>query len=320
MFKDCIPVIPCVSAEYFLIFPLFQPNNFFMNIGITGGTGFIGHAVQRAAKERGDTTVLFSRRGGAGCRLFSATEPLDVSGCGGLVHLAGESILGLWTKEKRRRILESRVEGTRRLVEGIATAPLKPRVLVSASAIGFYGDTGERIVDEDSPAGSGFLSEVAQAWEAEAIQAEQYGVRVVRLRIGFVLGRNGGAMKLIRPLFRLGLGGRLGDGKQWMSCIEVDDLASMVLNCLHDNSISGPVNAVMPKPITNEGFTRAAAHAARRPALFPAPAFALRMMLGDLSHLLLDSQRVIPKGSAACGFRYRFGTIDSAMKEVFRQR
>ena len=291
-----------------------------MNIGITGGTGFIGHAVRRAAEEHGDTTVLFSRRGGSGRRLFSLTEPLDVSGCEGLVHLAGESILGLWTMEKRRRILESRVEGTRRLVEGIAVAGVKPRVLVSASAIGFYGNTGERIVDEASPAGGGFLSEVAQAWEAEAMKAEQYGVRVVRLRIGFVLGRDGGAMKLIRPLFRLGLGGRLGDGKQWMSCIEVDDLASMVLACLHDDSIRGPVNAVMPETITNAGFTRAAARAARRPAPFPAPAFALRMMLGDLSHLLLDSQRVVPKGPAPCGFRYRFGTVDSAMEEVFRQR
>jgi uncharacterized protein (TIGR01777 family) len=291
-----------------------------MNIGITGGTGFIGHAVQRAAKERGDTTVLFSRHGGAGCRLFSATEPLDVSGCGGLVHLAGESILGLWTKGKRRRILESRVEGTRRLIEGIAGAAVKPRVLVSASAIGIYGDSGERIVDEDSPAGSGFLAEVAQAWEAEAQRAEQYGVRVVRLRIGFVLGRDGGAMKLIKPVFRLGLGGCLGDGKQWMSCVEVDDLASMVLNCLHDDSISGPINAVMPEPVTNAGFTKAVAHAAHRPALFPAPSFALRLILGDLSHLLLDSQRVVPKRLADLGFRYRFGTMEGAMKEVFRQR
>ena len=165
-----------------------------MNIGITGGTGFIGHAVRRALQEQGDSTVLFSRREGAGRRPFSRTQPLDVSGCDGLVHLAGESILGLWTREKRRRILDSRVEGTRRLVEGIAAAPVRPRVLVSASAIGYYGDTGDRVVDETSPAGTGFLAEVAQAWEAEAVKAEEFGVRVVRLRIGFVLGRDGGAM------------------------------------------------------------------------------------------------------------------------------
>lgn len=289
-----------------------------MIIGITGGTGFIGHAVTRAATQRSDSVVLFSRRGGVGRRVFSLTSPMDVSGCEGLVHLAGESILGLWTPEKRRRILESRVQGTRRLVEGIAAAPVKPRVLVSASAIGFYGDTGDGIVDEDSCAGSGFLSEVAQAWEAEALKAEALGVRVVRLRIGFVLGRDGGAMKLIKPLFRMGLGGRLGSGRQWMSCIEVDDLASMVMACLHDDSISGPMNAVMPEPVTNGEFTKTAARAAHRPALFPAPAFALRLGLGDLSHLMLDSQRVIPKRFADFGFHYRFGTVDSAMKEVFR--
>ena len=289
-----------------------------MIIGITGGTGFIGHAVSRAATQRGDSVVLFSRRGGVGRRVFSLTSPMDVTGCEGLVHLAGESILGLWTCEKRRRILESRVQGTRRLVEGIAAAPVKPRVLVSASAIGFYGDTGDGIVDEDSSAGSGFLSEVAQAWEAEAIKAEALGVRVVRLRIGFVLGRDGGAMRLIKPVFRMGLGGRLGSGRQWMSCIEIADLAAMVMTCLHDGSISGPVNAVMPEPVTNGDFTKAAARAAHRPALFPAPAFALRLGLGDLSHLMLDSQRVIPKRLADFGFHYRFGTVDSAMKEVFR--
>jgi uncharacterized protein (TIGR01777 family) len=289
-----------------------------MIIGITGGTGFIGKVVRRAAEARGDGVVLFSRRGGAGRRAFSFTSPMDVTGCDGLVHLAGESIMGLWTHEKRRRILESRIQGTRRLVEGIAAATVKPRVLVSASAIGFYGDTGEGIVDEDSRAGTGFLSEVAQAWEAEAIKAEDLGVRVVRLRIGFVLGRDGGAMKLIKPVFRMGLGGRLGSGRQWMSCIEIADLAAMVMTCLHDGSISGPVNAVMPEPVTNGDFTKAAARAAHRPALFPAPAFALRLGLGDLSHLMLDSQRVISKRLADFGFHYRFGTVDSAMKEVFR--
>jgi len=242
-----------------------------MNIGITGGTGFIGHAVQEAASAQGDSVVLFSRSVGAGSggrngrRQFSFTEPLDLSGCEGLVHLAGESIMGLWTREKRKRILESRVEGTRRLVEGIVAAAVKPRVLVSASAIGFYGDTGDKAVDEESPAGSGFLAEVAQAWEAEAIKAEAYGVRVVRLRIGFVLGRSGGAMKLIAPIFRMGLGGPLGSGRQWMSCIEIHDLAGMVMAALHQESYRGAVNAVMPEPVSNEVFTYLAGRAANRP-------------------------------------------------------
>ena len=289
-----------------------------MVVGITGGTGFIGQAVQQALRSQGDSIMLFSRREGSGKRLFSLSQPLDVTGCDGLVHLAGESILGLWTKEKRRRILESRVEGTRRLVEGIATAAVKPRVLVSASAIGFYGDTGEQIADEASPAGTGFLAEVAQAWEEEAMKAEAYGVRVVRLRIGFVLGRDGGAMKLIKPVFRAGLGGNLGSGRQWMSCIELDDLAAMVLECLHNDSISGPMNAVMPEPVTNADFTRAAGRAAHRPAFFPAPSFALRLMLGDLSHLMLDSQRIIPKHFEGLSFPYQYRNVRAAMAEVFR--
>ena len=291
-----------------------------MNIGITGGTGFIGHAVSRALRESGDTAVLFSRRESPGRRLFSMVQPLDVSDLDGIVHLAGESILGLWTREKRRRILESRVEGTRRLVEGIALAARKPRVLVSASAIGYYGNTGDRVVDEDSPAGTGFLAEVAQAWEAEATKAAALGVRVVLLRIGFVLGREGGAMKLIKPVFRAGLGGCLGSGRQWMSCIEVEDLAAMATRLLHDGEegISGPVNAVMREPVTNAAFTEAAARAARRPAILPAPSFALKLALGDLSHLLLDSQRVIPKRLAKLEFPYRYPTVETAMREVFR--
>ena len=289
-----------------------------MVVGITGGTGFIGQAVQQALRSQGDSIMLFSRREGSGKRLFSLSQPLDVTGCDGLVHLAGESILGLWTKEKRRRILESRVEGTRRLVEGIATAAVKPRVLVSASAIGFYGDTGEQIADEASPAGTGFLAEVAQAWEAEAMKAEAYGVRVVRLRIGFVLGGDGGAMKPIKPVFRAGLGGNLGSGRQWMSCIEVDDLAAMVLECLHNDSISGPMNAVMPEPVTNAEFTKAAGRAAHRPAFFPAPSFALRLMLGDLSHLMLDSQRIIPKRFEGLSFPYQYRNTGAAMTQVFR--
>ncbi|MCX6958877.1 MAG: DUF1731 domain-containing protein, partial [Verrucomicrobia bacterium] len=157
------------------------------------------------------------------------------------------------------------------------------------------------------------------AWEEEARKAEQYGVRVVRLRIGFVLGRDGGAMKLIKPVFRAGLGGRLGSGRQWMSCIEIEDLAAMVVECLRNESISGPINAVMPDPVTNALFTKEASRAARRPAAFPAPAFALRLALGDLSHLMLDSLRIVPKRFTELGFPFRFGNVGAAMDEVFRR-
>ena len=290
-----------------------------MIVGITGGTGFIGGIVQRELRARGDEPLLFSRRHGPGRRIFSLDTPTDVSGCGGIVHLAGESIMGLWTREKRRRILESRIKGTRCLVEGIAAAAVRPSVLVSASAIGFYGDTGERIVDENDPAGTGFLAEVARAWEEEALKAEQFGVRTVRLRIGFVLGRDGGAMRLLAPVFRLGLGGRLGSGRQWMSCIGVTDLAAMVGECLHNNFIRGPVNAVMPEPVTNRDFTRIAAQAAHRPAMMTAPAFALRLMLGDLSHLMLDSQRVVPGLFSQISFSYRHSSLEASMVEIFRR-
>lgn len=285
-----------------------------MIIGITGGTGFIGKAVTSELRERGDGVVLFSRqpKDQENYRKFSYLEPLNVLGCDGIVHLAGESILGFWTMEKRRRILESRVEGTRRLVEGIAVAETKPRVLVSASAIGYYGDTGNQIIHEDSPAGSGFLAEVAQAWEVEACKAEELGVRVVCLRIGFVLGQDG-AMKLIRPIFSLGLGGRLGSGKQWMSCIALKDLAAMIGECLHNEAISGAMNAVMPEPTTNAEFTKAIARSVQRPAVIPVPAFLLRLALCDLSHLLLDSQRIIPKRFLATGFAYRYPNTEMAL-------
>lgn len=288
-----------------------------MIIGITGGTGFIGQEVQRAALSHRDDVIPFSRRSGMGLRPFSFSTPLDVSGCEGLVHLAGETILGIWTPEKRRKILESRVEGTRRLVEGIEASVVKPRVLVSASAIGFYGDTGDQIATEDSPAGRGFLAEVTQAWEAEAQKAEVCGVRVVRLRIGLVLGRTGGAMKSLATIFRTGLGGRLGSGDQWMACIAVEDLAGMILQSLHNDSIKGPINAVMPDPVTNREFTRLAARAAHRPAVIPAPAFALWLILGDLSHLLLDSQRIIPKRFIEIGFPYRYRSVGMALDEIF---
>jgi len=206
-----------------------------------------------------------------------------------VVNLSGEPILGLWTKSKKNEILRSRVETTRRVVESLRHGG--PRVLVNASAIGFYGDTGENEVDESSPDGSGFLAEVCQAWEAAAKPAENLGVRTVLLRIGFVTGP-GGAMRLIGPLFKLGLGGKLGSGRQWMSCIHVDDVAGMILWALENNAVRGPLNAV------------------HRPAIFPAPAFALRLALGELSHLLLDSIRVRPAKPLALGYRFRHPTLE----------
>jgi uncharacterized protein (TIGR01777 family) len=208
------------------------------------------------------------------------------------------------------------VLGTRRLVEVLNTAPDAPRVFVCGSAIGYYGDTGERAVTESSPAGEGFLAEVAQAWEHEAAQAGR--ARVALIRTGFVLGRDGGAMKLIRPVFRAGLGGPLGNGRQWMSCIHVEDVAGLILHAIEHADVSGPLNAVQPEPVRNADFTRVLAHAAHRPAIFPAPALALKLALGELSHLLLDSQRVLPEATLASGYRFRFPTLAAAAADVFR--
>jgi len=282
-----------------------------LRIGIFGASGFVGRALRGLAVRAGDEAVCFSRQERPGFRIFRGAEDLD--GLDAIVNLAGEPILGLWTSERRRSILESRVGGTRRIVEAITSGRSTVRTLVNASAIGFYGDTGDRVVDETSSRGSGFLAETCQAWEASA--AVLVGVRVVLMRIGFVIG-NGGAMSLIRPVFRVGLGGRLGSGKQWMSCIHVEDVAGMILWALHQETVSGPVNSVMAEPVTNSEFTKAVATSVRRPAIFPTPAFVLKVALGELSHVLLDSSRVVPGVARKHGYAYRFGTLADALQAL----
>lgn len=286
-----------------------------MRLGITGATGFIGARAAQLAGERGWEVVPFSRRPPSPReRLFSFDQPLDVDGLEAVLHLAGEPVVGLWTKSKRERIRQSRVLGTRRVVEGFARAKNPPRVLVSGSAIGFYGDTGDREVTEESPAGHGFLAGVCRAWEGEAEKTA--GARVVLLRTGFVLGRDGGAMKKILPVFRAGLGGPLGSGRQWMSCVHVDDVAGMALWAAENESIRGPLNAVMPAPVTNAEFTRTLGAVVRRPAVLPVPAFLLRILLGKLSSLLLDSSRVRPAVAEAAGYRFAFADVRSALAAV----
>ncbi len=286
-----------------------------MRLGITGASGFIGRRAAEMATARGWEVVPFSRQPrDAQTRRFVPGEPADVEGLDALLHLAGEPVLGLWTADKRRRIMESRVSGTRSIVEGIARAKLPPRVLISGSAVGVYGDTGDREVDESSPPGRGFLADVCRAWEAEAEKARD--ARVVLLRTGFVLGREGGAMKMILPVFRSGLGGRLGSGRQWMSCVHVDDVAGMALWAVEEEAITGPLNAVMPSPVTNATFTRAVARAVHRPALLPAPAFALRLVLGRMASMLLDSSRVRPAVAEDAGYKYAFHDLSAALGAI----
>lgn len=287
-----------------------------MRIGILGATGFVGSRLAELAEAAGHEVVRFSRSGRPGFRASGGVP--DLSGLDAVVNLAGESVLGIWTRAKKERIRSSRVDGTRRIVEALRR-PGAPKVFVSASAIGFYGDTGERLVDESAPAGEGFLAKTCVEWEAEVARGAELGVRTVSVRIGFVLGE-GGAMRLIRPIFRAGLGGKLGSGRQWMSCIHVDDVAGLLLWTLERTDISGAVNAVVPEPVRNDEFTKAVACSLRRPAIFPAPAFALRMALGEMSSLLLDSSRVAPAVAVSKGYSFRFPDVAAALQSLGRSK
>jgi uncharacterized protein len=286
-----------------------------MKVGITGVSGFIGSRVAAQCSARGFQVIKFSRHPSSGARRFELASLPDISDLDAIVNLAGEPILGLWTKEKKRRIYESRVLGTRRLVEAIAKARRPPRILINASAIGFYGDTGESLVDEFSAAGKGFLADVCREWEGEAARATSFGVRVVFVRIGFVLGR-GGALKLLRPLFKLGGGGKLGSGRQWMSGVHVEDVAGMIVWALENEYLHGPLNAVMPEPFRNADFTRELARCVGRPAILPAPAFALRLTFGEMADAMLGSTRVIPRLAQNAGYPYQFATLPSALGEA----
>ena len=289
-----------------------------MNIGITGASGLIGRRLVTLALRRGYDVTAFSRtpnRAIAGCtmRSFSAHAHPDFSGCGAVVHLAGESVLGLWTRSKRERIAQSRIEGTRRVVEGLSALPEPPEIFVSGSAIGIYPDSGDTELLEDAPAGKGFLAETAVAWERAARTSPTS--RTVLLRTGIVLAREGGAFPLMRRFFRLGLGGRLGSGRQWMSWIHLDDLARLILFCVENQSLNGPVNGTAPWPVRNLDFTHALAGAVRRPAILNVPAFALRL-LGEFSDELLGSKRVLPGVASAQGFPFEFPELPAALKHL----
>jgi uncharacterized protein (TIGR01777 family) len=292
------------------------------SIGVTGASGLVGKAVCCALENSGYKVIRFSR-GASGSnsnsgttRTFSLTGPLDFSGIDAVVHLAGENINGLWTSAKKQKIRDSRVTGTRLVVDGIRHAG-SVKLLINASAIGFYGFASSGIFDESSPAGSGFLADVCREWEAEAFRAQEFGCRVAVTRLGLVLG-NGGALAKMTPVFRAGLGGQLGNGLQWMSAIHVEDIAGICLLLLRRPDLSGVFNAVMPEPFTNKEFTREMACALQRPAVLPVPAFALRLALGALSDLLLGSSRVVPGRLLSEGHKFLFPALRPALEDVFK--
>jgi hypothetical protein len=280
-----------------------------MNIAISGASGFIGRHLVKSLALAGHSLRALSRHAPA-----ESLRESDV-----IIHLAGEPVAQRWTAAAKQRIRDSRVVGTHNLVETLATLPRRPEALICASAIGYYGSRGDEILTESSAPGSGFLPEVCVAWEREAQAAEAFGIRVVRVRIGVVLAAGGGALPRMLPPFRMGVGGRLGSGRQWMSWIHLEDLAALFQLAV-ESQVRGPLNAAAPHAVTNSDFTRELAHALRRPAVFPVPEFALRLLFGEMADVLLASQRVVPAAAEAAGFRFRFPQLASALAGLLLTR
>jgi len=279
-----------------------------MTVGITGASGFIGTALTGRLRKSGHQV-----------RELSVRKPLPpdaLAGIDAVVHLAGEPVAQRWTDEARARILNSRVEGTRNLVNAMRTH--RPQALVSSSAVGYYGDCGDTLLTESAPPANDFLGKVAQAWEHEALEAEALGVRVTRVRTGMVLGRNGGALKQMLLPFKLGLGGPIGGGQQWMSWIHLADLTRLMEFLLGESTVRGVFNGVSPFPVTNAEFTKALAEAVRRPAFIPVPAFAVKLLFGDMAQIVLASQRCMPEAATRAGFTFDHPDIYGTLVEVAR--
>ena len=300
-----------------------------MSLLVTGSTGFVGRQFIKSSSDPSITAVSRNQAKAEQILGDSVEAVLQWDPQGSqfqgpanvhfdkVVNLMGESIAeGRWTAAKKKRILDSRVKGTRQLVDGLLATGKPPSVFVSASAIGIYGDTDEAVVDESHPLDDIFAASVCQAWEEEANRLESHGTRVVCLRIGIILGDGGGAIDKMLPVFKLGLGGRLGSGKQWMSWIHIDDLTGMINWALDNPNVSGPVNATTPEPVRNSEFTRCLAKAVRRPAFIPAPWFALRLIFGEFANSLFFSQRIQPKLAMDKGFEFKYPNLDEAIAAI----
>ncbi len=291
---------------------------------ITGASGFVGHHLAVAmpdailvGRSREKIQKKFGQRevrewdgsGNAGASFFEGVDTV--------FHLAGESVFhGRWNAEKKERIRASRVEGTRHLVESIALSAHRPTTLICSSAVGYYGSRGDELLTERSVSGDDFLARVCVDWEREALLAEEFGVRVVLIRTGVVLGADGGALAQMLPPFRVGLGGRLGSGRQYMAWIHIDDLIGAMLLARGTPGMRGPVNAVAPNPSSNSEFTRILAASLHRPALFPVPGFALKIVLGEFAEVLLGSQRAVPEVLQQIGYSFAFPELTAALRDL----
>jgi len=300
-----------------------------MKILVTGSSGLVGTALGKALTQAGHTVCRLVRpesqpataqQEGFAVTWNPATGELGGAGVGAdaVVNLAGESIAGgRWSSERKELLRTSRIDTTRALVNALAKMNARPRVLVSASAIGIYGDRGDEFLTEESKPGIDFLSGLAQEWESEAKKAEALGIRVVLARFGIILAREGGALPKMLPPFKLGAGGKLGSGKQWMSWVSLEDVVGILRFATENANVRGAVNIVSPQPLQNADFTKALANTLHRPALFPAPTFALRLALGEMADaLLLSSQRVQPQALEKLGYRFLHADLPAALASV----
>ncbi len=296
---------------------------------VTGGTGFVGRALVERLVARGDDVIVLGRRAddpraSGGARSLVWTPGADgpwgdvVDGAAAVVHLAGDPVMGgRWTAEKKRQIMSSRVDSTRALVSAMRRASAGPPVFVCASAVGYYGARApDDVVDETAPPGDDFLATVCRAWEDAAVEAEPLGVRVVRARLGIVLGRGGGPLAEMLPAFRRYVGGPLGSGEQVMPWVHLDDVVGLLLRALDDTSWSGPFNATSPNPSSMRDFAAALGHALRRPSLLRVPAFALKVALGEAAQVVLTGQRAVPRRALDAGYEFRFDGLEAALREA----
>jgi uncharacterized protein (TIGR01777 family) len=309
-----------------------------MRIFITGGTGLVGTRLLRRLKERKDSPVVLSRRAAAAreklgpdCTVVEG-DPMQpgpwmdaVGDCDAVIHLAGENIFGRrWSPAFKQLLLDSRVQSTRNVVEALArrprTAAGNSKILVNASAIGYYGPHGDEELTEDSPPGDDMLANVCVQWEKEARGAEAHGVRVAMIRVGVVLDKEGGALQKLLLPFKLFAGGPVGSGRQYLSWIHHDDLVGLFLMALDNANASGPINGTAPNPVTNKEFGKALGRALHRPSFLPTPAFALRLALGEAATLITTGQRVLPKRALALGYQFKYPTVEAALAEILGER
>jgi len=298
-----------------------------VRITISGASGLIGRRLLKLLTTEGHSVGVLSRHAGVnmpgGVRVW-VWDPMkgeppaeSLSGADAIVHLAGEPVAQRWTEESKQRIRDSRVAGTRNLVQALAKLPQRPEALICASAVGYYGSRGDEILEESSAPGKDFLAEVSVAWEQEAEAAESLGIRVVQVRTGVVLDTRGGALKHMLPPFKMGVGGKLSSGRQWMSWIHHEDLAGIYRFAL-SNQVRGPVNGVAPQPVSNAQFTRELGQALKRPTLFPVPGIVLKLLFGDMAQILLGSQRALPMRAEAAGYRFHYPKLAPALTDVLR--